>query len=160
MGGTGALAPVSAEEPTRVGLVAPEEPYRPTPPPYEAPPNTWAWVSLVSGGVCLATGIGFGVAAVVEHRNARDIDQRLDDEDARAEEQAQYEAAIDTRDDLRIVSGIAGGTGLGLFLLAGVLFAREDIRRDAEKKEAVAGDVAATPWVGPGIAGGSATVSF
>jgi len=132
----------------------------PAAPPAAAEPrtNTVAWVSLVSGGACLATGIGFGVASVVEHRLAADIDDQAEDDDALTDaDQARYDDAIASRDDFRIVSGITAGTGLGLFLLAGILFARDDASRAAPSPPQ---PVAARPWLGPGLAGGSATVRF
>lgn len=133
----------------------------PTPPPYEQPPQTLAWASLLSAGVCLATGIGFGVAAVVEDRYAGDIGERaVADEELSGSDRTSAEDALATRDDYRVVSGIAAGTGLGLFLIAGVLFARADAERAEHTAPPLVGGVAARPWLGPGLAGGAATVSF
>jgi hypothetical protein len=158
----------SASAPVQEGLVEPPPAeYRPTPPPVEEPPNTLAYVSLVSGGVLLATGIGFGVASVIAHRTARDFEQQAnaDDEELETEAKRQYDEAIGRRDDFRVASGVAGGVGLGLFVFSGILFARAQIRRDALTPPSPASPVAADrfqahPVIGPGVAGGAATVTF
>ncbi len=103
---------------------------------------------LMGGGAAgLATGIVLGVLSVVEHRASRDFTQSIG-RPLLPDEQAEYAAIIDRRDDYRLVSGVAGGLGLGMFLVGGALFLLDepDVPRPGR-------DVAVVPLAGPGLAG-------
>jgi hypothetical protein len=133
----------------------------------EAPPagpeHAVALVLLSTAGAAIGVGIGFGVASVVEHRRSRDILQRsVDDEDELLASRGAYAEAISARDDLRVVSGVAAGAGLALFVAAGALFAIDEANRDAHGGSAPAEPppVALVPAVGPRGGGASATIRF
>jgi hypothetical protein len=82
-----------------------------------------AWVLIAVGSAGVAAGIVLGVLAVVEQRKADDLErgpnlgpldqQRID----------EYAAAADARDRYRIGSGVAAGSGLGLFVAGALLYA-------------------------------------
>lgn len=137
-----------------------------------------AWAFVGTGGAGIATGITLGVLSVVQIRKARDIG-RVDPKVRTAEEQRRYDDAIASRDDFRVASGIAGGFGLGLFLVGGALLVLDDPvvpappgpardRRAAIRpKDRARSSEAHTnvelygaPVVGPGLAGGALTVRF
>jgi hypothetical protein len=127
--------------------------------------RTAAWFLLVGGGIGISTGVVLGVLSVVEHRRSRDAFEEAarDEEDPTAAAQAEYAAAVDARDDFRLASGIAAGTGLGMFLAAGLLFAID--APDASASASVSSPRAQVqpllrPLLGPGLAGARATVSF
>lgn len=148
---------------------------RGAPPPAQVPATpaeaeasterTAAWFLLVGGGVGISTGVVLGVLSVVEHRRSRDAFEEAarDEEDPSAAARAEYAAAIDARDDFRLASGIAAGTGLGMFLAAGLLFAID--APDASASASAAPPRAPArpllrPLLGPGLAGARATVRF
>jgi len=134
----------------------------PTPkaPPAADESSSAPWILVASGGVALSVGIALGAWSVVEHRSARDLTgpggrRRLDEAD-----QAAYDEAIALRDDLRIGSGIAAATALGLFVTGGVLFAIDELD-DAEPGAAPSVRSAQlSPVITPGFAGGVATLRF
>jgi hypothetical protein len=114
------------------------------------------WVFVVVGGVALSAGIALGTWSVIEHRRARELsgpgrDSRLD-----AQEQAEYDDAIALRDDLRIGSGVAAATALGLFVTGGVLFALDEL----DDAPAPAPTARLVPAVSPGFAGGVFSLRF
>lgn len=137
----------------------------PAPPPDQSisTERTVGIVLLASGGAGIATGIVFGVLSVVEHRRSRDAFQQVDeDEDVSDELRTEYQDAVDARDDLRVGSGIAAGVGLGMFLVAGALFAIDDERgaEAATPESDAALRPRFTPHLAPGSAGASATLPF
>lgn len=117
--------------------------------------RTASWILIGTGGAGIAAGVGLGIASVVKHREARDLRSFNDAEDTLSiQDQRAYDAAISARDDFRVGSGIAGGVGLGLFVLGGVLFAIDspgDSKGDA---------VSARPTLGPGLAATDVTFRF
>lgn len=118
------------------------------------------WVLVAAGGVALSVGIALGTWSVVEHRTARDLTgpgggRSLDEQD-----QATYDEAIALRDDLRLGSGIAAATALGLFVTGGVLFAIDELDVKEPSKPGVARTTELVPLLAPGFAGGSATFRF
>jgi hypothetical protein len=125
----------------------------------------WAWAVIATGGAGIAAGIGLGVTSVIEYRKARELQQG--DEQLGDDEQAEYDAAIDKRDDFRVASGIAGGAGLGLFLLGGALYVLDDPaaplappRKDARRERQAPARFTATPLLAPGLAGSAVTYRF
>jgi hypothetical protein len=115
----------------------------------ETAQRTGAWVAIGSGAAALSAGIVLGVAAVVEDRTASDLARR-DDSTAGTE----YEDAVAARDRYRVGSGIAAGTGLGLFVLGACLFAFDDPPLPSATN---ASRLSITPFFGPGALGASAT---
>jgi len=73
-----------------------------------------AWPLVAVGAAGVAAGIVLGVFAVVSHREAIDLQDAGGDP-------LEYDALIEARDDFRLGSGIAAGTGFGLFLIGGGL---------------------------------------
>jgi hypothetical protein len=73
-----------------------------------------AWPLVAVGAAGVAAGIVLGVFAVVRHREAIDLQDAGGDP-------LEYDALIEARDDFRLGSGIAAGTGFGLFLIGGGL---------------------------------------
>jgi hypothetical protein len=115
------------------------------------PTRTAALALMGSGALGMAAGIAFGVVSVVEHRRSRNIER-----DAAGE--LEYQDAIDARDDFRVASGVAGGVGLGLFLVGGALYVLDIPSPDpADEQQA---RVTVMPLAGPGVAGGALTVRF
>jgi hypothetical protein len=89
--------------------------------------------------------------SVVEHRRSRNSER-----DAAGE--LEYQDAIDARDAFRVASGVAGGVGLGLFLVGGALYVLDIPSPDpADEQQA---RVTVMPLAGPGVAGGALTVRF
>jgi hypothetical protein len=115
--------------------------------------RTGAWIALGAGAGWVATGIVFGVLAVVEDRNARDLVQRLD-QGVTSEETSDYDQARAARDLYRLGSGIAVGSGLGLFVLGACLFAFD------ERPLVPSSDVTVVPLLHPGLAGATAAIRF
>lgn len=83
--------------------------------------RTASWILISTGATAVAVGVGFGVASVIEHRRARDLEGGPDD--VEPDEQAEYDAAISNRDDYRVVSGVLGGAGLATFVTGAILYA-------------------------------------
>lgn len=83
--------------------------------------RTLSWILISTGATMVAVGVGFGVASVVEHRLARDIEQGPDD--LSPSQQEEFDRAISARDDYRIVSGVMGGAGLATFVTGALFFA-------------------------------------
>lgn len=120
-------------------------------------------VLLVSAGAAVATGIGLGVASVIEHRRSRDLLQEAAEEEADLlATQSAYAEAIAARDDLRVASGVAAGAGLLMFLAAGTLFAIDEARDDAAAPPSPAPSprAFAVPVLAPGHVGASASLRF
>jgi hypothetical protein len=133
--------------------------------------RTASWVLIGTGGAGIAAGIAFGVLSVVKQREARDIS--LGGE--LSAQQKRVHDALSARDDYRIGSGIAAGTGFGLFLIGGALlvldrsFASPDAgdrkgngpaavnRRERSSSRAGA---SVLPLLGPGLAGAMITLRF
>jgi hypothetical protein len=118
------------------------------------------WILVASGGVALSVGIALGAWSVVEHRTARDLTGPGGRRSLGDEEQSSYDDAIALRDDLRIGSGIAAATALGLFVTGGVLFALEELDEKEPGKAASASSTQLVPLLAPGFAGGAATIRF
>lgn len=119
-----------------------------------------SWYLIGAGGVAVGTGVAFGVASVVKHREGREMLQ--DDFDGLdPDKRRELRETFDARDDFRIGSGIAAGTGLGLFLLGGVLFAF-DTPEGLDGPEETRSDagMSASPLLGPGLAGGEMVLRF
>ena len=137
-----------------------------------------AWAFIGAGGVALAAGITTGVLSVIEFRKAREIDQDNDDSEMPPEDKRRYDDAIAARDDFRVVSGIAGGTGLALFLLGGTLFVFDNPpavaqpHKSGQRQRPSTGSnpsrqgdqterrATVLPVVGPGFAGGTFGLRF
>lgn len=122
-----------------------------------------AYAVIAGGGAGVFAGIVFGVISVIEFRKERDLSNG--DEQLRGQELIDYNAARDKKDDYRIASGIAGGTGLGLFLLGGALYVLDDPARPLgaaprDARRPLPPRVTAAPLIGPGLAGSSVKVSF
>ncbi len=115
-----------------------------------------AWVALASGAGWVSVGVVFGVLAIVEDRNARDLVQRLDG-GVTASETTSYEQALGKRDLYRTGAGIAVGSGLAFFVVGACLFAFDE--RPAPGT-AGAPQVTVVPVVDPTFAGGAAEVRF
>jgi hypothetical protein len=147
--------------------------------------RTLSWVLIGTGGAAIAGGIVFGVLSVVELRKVRSFNQRADDRPLSEKELSESESAMSARDNYRIGSGIAGGVGLGLFLLGGALMFFDGpiasvperrappesepaertpprSRSSVKTTEQPASDVriSALPIMGPGFAGGAVTLRF
>lgn len=118
------------------------------------------WILVASGGVALSVGIALGAWSVVEHRAARDLRGPGGGRSLDAEEEAAYDEAIALRDDLRIGSGIAAATALGLFVTGGVLFAIDELDAKEPGNASAARTPQLVPLLGPGFAGGAATIQF
>lgn len=121
---------------------------------HSTPQRVGAWVAIGTGAAGMATGIILGVLSVVEHRDAQDFLDGPGDEPLE-EDRPEFEAAIAARDDYRLGSGIAAGTGLAVFVVGAFLFAFDnaDVPKPPRK-------VSAVPWVGPGVAGAATTIRF
>ena len=115
--------------------------------------RTGAWIALGAGAGWVATGIVFGVLAVVEDRNARELVQRLD-QGVTSEETSDYDQARAARDLYRLGSGIAVGSGLGLFVLGACLFAFD------ERPLVAPSGVTVLPVLQPGLAGATTAIRF
>lgn len=102
--------------------------------------RTAAYGIIAGGLVGLSVAIAAGVAAIVKDREADSLEFDFGDRTA-------YDDAIAARDAARIVSGVAGGIGLGLVVTGGILFAFDTPKATAKKAVAVA------PLVGPGFIG-------
>lgn len=114
-------------------------------------------VLLATAGAAVATGIGFGIASVIEHRRSRDLLQGATEEEADLlATQSAYAEAVAARDDLRVGSGIAAGAGLLMFLAAGTLFAIDE----ANDAPVPAPRAVAAPILGPDRVGAGATFRF
>lgn len=97
--------------------------------------------AIIGGGLgALSVAIAAGVAAIVKNREAAELDQA-------AGTDTPYDDAIAARDAARIVSGIAGGVGLGLVVTGGLLFAYDAPKARTEKT------IAFVPEVAPGFVG-------
>lgn len=156
--GAVALAPprARAEEPRARA----EEPAPSEAPAAAGESSSAPWILVASGGVALSVGIALGAWSVVEHRSARDLrgpggGRTLDDA-----EQAAYDEAIALRDDLRIGSGIAAATALGLFVTGGVLFAIDELDEQEPGPSPSTRSAQLVPVLAPGFAGGVATLRF
>ena len=84
--------------------------------------RTVASILIGTGGASLAAGIGLGVAAVVRDRAAQDISGPRG-QPLGADEQARYDDIVAQRDRLRVGAAIAGGAGLGVAVVGGLLYA-------------------------------------
>jgi hypothetical protein len=118
----------------------------------ETAQRTGAWVAIGSGAAGLSAGIVLGVAAVVEDRAASDLARGGDTTTG-----TEYEDAVAARDRYRVGSGIAAGTGLGLFVVGAFLFAFDDPPLPNSPNEAA---LSVTPVFGPGSIGASAAAHF
>jgi PEGA domain-containing protein len=85
--------------------------------------RTASWVIIGTGLASITTGIALGTVSVIRHRESRDLEDRAGDRPFTPEEQLAHDDAVTARDDFRLGSGIAGGAGLALLVLGGVLFA-------------------------------------
>ncbi|MFO0614721.1 MAG: PEGA domain-containing protein [Polyangiaceae bacterium] len=106
-----------------------------------------AYALIGSGLGGLAVAIAAGVAAVVKQREASSLDPTFDS--------GALADAESARDTARIVSGVAGGVGLGLVLTGGLLFAFDAPRATPKKSEAAwfVVPLVAPSWVGVACGG-------
>jgi hypothetical protein len=111
-------------------------------------------LSLVgTGGAGIATGIALGIASVIHHRTARDIERSNDGRELSAEQTQTRDDAVAARDDFRVGSGIAAGVGLAAFLAGGALLVFDSPRRPTPPTTGRA-------VVRPGLAGSTLTLTF
>ncbi|NUP05559.1 MAG: PEGA domain-containing protein [Polyangiaceae bacterium] len=121
------------------------------------PQRIGAWVAIGAGAAGVATGVVFGVLAVVEDRRAQDL---LDNSsgDLSEADQKTYDDAISARDNDRIGSGVAAGAGLALFVTGALLFSFDDPKLPS--RDGKTSSVKTVPIVSPGFAGALTTVEF
>ena len=127
----------------------------------ETPQRKAAWALIGTGGVSLAVGIGLGVVAVVKDRQASNIAPRMG-EMLSPTDQTRYDALTSSRDNFRTAAGAAGGIGLGLIVVGGVLYAFNSPPDPAtpKPKEKKIGAPVVLPMVGPGFVGAVAGATF
>jgi hypothetical protein len=127
----------------------------------ETPQRKAAWALIGTGGVSLAVGIGLGVVAVVKDRQASNIAPRMG-EMLSPNDQTRYDALTSSRDNFRTAAGAAGGIGLGLIVVGGVLYAFNSPPAPAtpKPKEKKIGAPIVLPIVGSGFVGAVAGATF
>lgn len=135
-----------------------------------------SWGLIGTGAAGLTAGIVFGALSVIELRTARDIQHRNDTEVLSADDQRAYDAALSTRDDFRVVSGITASVGFAALIVGGALYVLDDpivpsapAGRDEKSRDDQGAlgqrrvpqvDVSALPLITPRFAGGKVTVRF
>lgn len=116
-------------------------------------------VLLGVGAVGIATGIAFGVVAVVEQRRSSSI---LDDAGGFANlapsQLEDYETAIARKDDFRTVSGVVVGSAMSVFVVGGMLFVFDEAEAPEDANDD--GRFEILPSAGPDGAGLTTTVRF
>lgn len=127
-----------------------------------SPQRTFSYLVLGTGAATTLVGGVFGLAALGQEGRAKDLAAEREKENVSPDKLAQYNKAIERRDDYRTAFYATGATGLGVLAVGAYLylFDKPDVsfvprggedRRPTPKKPDM--DLAAAPVVTPGQQG-------